>query len=923
MIAQGRPWPHPRGLGWDHTSHVQPSIRHGGCINTACWMDSPWKLAARDGSSIGANSLFGAITVHDCPTQLLTSGDDRLVKIWDVQDAMGTISPLDGGWDTFTPLAKHVKPYMPATQKIWKSYYRKRPCSRLPGSVVHLATIVTGHRGNVFHATPVHHQAGKVLTCGADGMLRLSDANTETSSVVMMFGDTSTFIFHSSMAFSHVFLTANTGLLCSEEGLHRFDLRLSRREQQRRSLLSGVGGCFSSDYCKSCAIWNPHVQISKTVAVGSDSAVESNYVFAGGRSETVGLVDLRVTGSNSRLVETYRPRDLYMTKNVSVSGIDVSKNGREVLVSYESDQIYTFPILRDCSSRAGPTLEEIDSHAECSNNPVSELASYGGHLNRFTFLKNAKYAGPKDEYICSGCDSGCGWIFERKTGAVVSLLGADRCTCNGLIPHPTLPFFITYGIDSTAKIWRATPPISRYADDSPQGRASAFLDNESDFEISQTTRSWKITRHIVERNASPGMLPDFVATPEEIASGSRFSPTTRTAIGGTLSPMIGNALRLLPTLLRRHRHECYRSSQRSNSSRGPVDTPIEHPVEAFSQRVSMSRLRLQAQRLGAIWEPRRPWAFDCSHYVHPADLVPDNPSDWILLDSTMSGSRCKHLSFNEDHVEILRETFEGSFTLFETSRENLMPPWLLDSTLPKCDEVVRNEWVLTEEANETILRSRAFLCATISLLKNGGNEAMKDGMIFSAARRYDKAIQYCAFVFMNHEQGKSSLKHLVCKDPSSYSIDEATDGETYLHSVTPKWTPLLNLLVTTRLNLSLLLLKPRFCDASQAAEQAKAALDYLRPFLTRPDDIDSTILSLHSKAQFRLGSAELKLGNYSKAIEHLDGSLKGSKGAVGKPDPLVERRLNEAKRKLKSKKKRDRERYERAFRQIDQSMDST
>lgn len=50
---------------------------------------------------------------------------------------------------------------------------------------------------------------------------------------------------------------------------------------------------------------------------------------------------------------------------------------------------------------------------------------------------------------------------------MVSFLNADHSTCNGVIPHPTLPLFVTYGIDSTAKLWRATTPVDSEVDDSP------------------------------------------------------------------------------------------------------------------------------------------------------------------------------------------------------------------------------------------------------------------------------------------------------------------------------------------------------------------------------------------------------------------------------------------------------------------------
>jgi hypothetical protein len=48
----------------------------------------------------------------------------------------------------------------------------------------------------------------------------------------------------------------------------------------------------------------------------------------------------------------------------------------------------------------------------------------------------------------------------------VAFIRADHSTCNGILPHPALPYFITYGIDSTVKLWRATIPIDNNIDDS-------------------------------------------------------------------------------------------------------------------------------------------------------------------------------------------------------------------------------------------------------------------------------------------------------------------------------------------------------------------------------------------------------------------------------------------------------------------------
>jgi hypothetical protein len=104
----------------------------------------------------------------------------------------------------------------------------------------------------------------------------------------------------------------------------------------------------------------------------------------------VALCDLRMgEGSNSRVIQHYRPTGLSSTDHVSVSGLDLSRDKQELLVSYESDQIYTFPVFPQIRSKAGPTVDQIRDlcNEEEDNKVLSELAAYGGHLNRFTFLK--------------------------------------------------------------------------------------------------------------------------------------------------------------------------------------------------------------------------------------------------------------------------------------------------------------------------------------------------------------------------------------------------------------------------------------------------------------------------------------------------------------------------------------------------------
>ena len=605
----------------------RPSMRHGGCVNTAAWLTCPWRLSFANHDN---NTLHGGLIVssshsansagilsyeqeedndddsddalpasrvipldsRECTTQLITSGDDRVVKFWDVSNAMGGISPYPGGASTTCPFADSSRIYTSPSESvnIWKK--RRKRGDPIPGAVTPLATLETGHRGNVFHATPLYYQPGKVATCAADGYMRLCDvesgSNSSSSTIVVSPDiDEDGLVMplgylraRGGMCFSHHFLDANIGLLCTEHGLKRFDIRLSPREQPSGAVL---GGQYSS--CKSCAIWSA----GGAGMSNEGDCFDSAYVFVGSSSGDVALCDLRMTSNtSSRIVQHYRPSCFGPYESVAVSGIDISRDQRELLVSYESDQIYSFPVFPTCKSAAGPSVEELASYSAALAAPsctdeteddqmgersrhLPELASYGGHLNRFTFLKRAAFAGPNDEYICTGSDSGHAWIYEKATGAVVSLLKADHSTCNGIVPHPTLPFFATYGIDSTAKLWRATQPVGDDTDDSDLGRFRTSRNTK--YEASPLVQSWRGTESKLalfcdpdtEENNAFSLLPDEVPSHDDEddsifggLAGVLFRSVSRFA-GRQSLPFIANDLASLPNVLLQNYFSCVRA----------------------------------------------------------------------------------------------------------------------------------------------------------------------------------------------------------------------------------------------------------------------------------------------------------------------------------------------------------------------------
>ena len=321
---------------------VARSMKHGGCINTASWLDCGWRISTAShedahpydmfyneglfrSSSYSANESCYSTPVRnkqsrndglafttypsEYPTQLLTSGDDHLVKFWDVSQSMGSTSPLPGGSATVSPFCSPRVPMKPTSELLttWRHHVHptdidnctdpsdRRHKRHLPGIVHPLLTLSTGHRGNVFHVTPVPNTPGKVLTCAADGFVRLTDVEinatsspagrsrgrSNSTSSTSIAGEASTIIispeYHnengetgpafrfrdSLMCFSHHFLSSNVGLVCSERGLLHFDLRLSPNSQKRGSLIEEL-----STTCKSCCVWRDY-------NVDSDSA----YVF--------------------------------------------------------------------------------------------------------------------------------------------------------------------------------------------------------------------------------------------------------------------------------------------------------------------------------------------------------------------------------------------------------------------------------------------------------------------------------------------------------------------------------------------------------------------------------------------------------------------------------------------------------------------
>ncbi|KAL7551400.1 hypothetical protein ACHAWF_017843 [Thalassiosira exigua] len=1050
----------------DREAETARSMRHGGCINTASWLDCGWRISTvshddarprRDrrwerrsheddefdfGGFVSGSSSHSSndwrcdplgpvrpLHPSECPTQLLTSGDDHLVKFWDASRSMGSSSPLPGGSATFAPFSSPRTPSRASSElaERWRDhgngYYTTSSHvgshrRHLPGVVHPLATLSTGHRGNVFHATPVPGSPGVVATCAADGSLRLTDLGhrcggygassfspslvggsrgrsnssasdgREASTVVVSpefqdangRGEPAPSFRGPSMCFSHHFLSAHVGLVCSERGLLHFDTRLPPRSQRRGSLIPELRRT-----AKACAPWRPGGGGGAGALSGSRAGgggggggdPESAYVFAGGSGSDVGLYDLRMTASASlasddgdgdgdrapaRVVRRYRPRALRRGSTSSppaaVSGIDVSRDGRELLVSYESDHAYAFPVFPEAGP-AGPTMEDVDGGDDAGGGRSSatpELACYGGHLNRLTFLKMAKYAGPNDEYICTGSDSGhawiyehiCtgsdsghAWIYERQTGAVAGFVKADNSTCNGIVPHPTLPYFITYGIDSTAKLWRATTPVDLEVDDSDLGRHR--YSRTVAYEQSVVAKKWKKARKGKEvdlEDEDLGFFPDEVGEDDNddpdhflgVFIRSRFSPD---------EPYIGNDMTNLPSVLARNYFTCARSIGTGD------DEPVKSGIGAMKRRVSLIKMRHQADRLGLAFDFTKPWSLrsighlldvavtrdegrdDMVSYGCLADLIPDSPSDWIPFDKVMANPpQAGGMGFNERYecynLESLadraispvgrtrRTGDDKQIGLEEGSIENGIFVDGDDREASKRSHTLQMNNISPDYAWDILLR-------TVLLLKEAGNAALKASMPSLAAGRYDKAIVYCSVAYLEFPMGTADFV-------AEHRYELSRNG-----GYECNWTELLRTLVMVRLNLAMCLLKEEIDDAKGTVSQANLALKELRPFISEkgtvlvakkltkkrfhePPETYIQAQALAAKAHFRIGSAQLAQRDYDDALKSFEKCVESTKEAGMAVDSGIHKKMGEASRGRRKRRERQRKKFKFMFR---------
>ena len=386
---------------------------------------------------------------------------------------------------------------------------------------------------------------------------------------------------------------------------------------------------------------------------------------------------------------------------------------------------------------------------------------------------------------------------------------------------------------------------------------------------------------------------------------------------------ICNDLKNLPEVVQFNYHEAVSSQIEGD------EAPVKCSLNELHRRVGLIRLCHQAQQLGLqIYDFDKPWEmqqtrlapskpFENDHAgpspQFPAtSIIPENPGDWLPYDGT----------FTKNPHDGGRAFNKEDYNDFYYSRYHTEPRIHVKKAMKSSIFATQGNTSNDDTDEECFDASKAWdvLYETVNSLKQEGNKAIKEGTVHLAAAYYDKAIVYCAVAFMEYPQSNldfvTSHQKLLSKNAG--------------HIV--RWSTLLKTFISTRLNLSMIMLKKEISDHAGAYQQALLALKDLLPFCSaagvvltgkkchiirdnEPIETFQQAKQLQIKAYFRLGSAKLQAGEPQLAMQNFEKCLAASKELHpdAAPDKMVLHRLAEATGMNARQKKKRRKQFKTAL----------
>ncbi|XP_048480511.1 DDB1- and CUL4-associated factor 8 isoform X3 [Plutella xylostella] len=289
-----------------------------------------------------------------------------------------------------------------------------------------IQTIKTGHKSNVFQSKFLHLNARSqlnIVTCARDGQVRLLQCPPSGGAAArrrLASHAGAAHKLHVSAAQPHCVLSAG------EDGrvLH-CDVRAPAADK-----LVQV-----KDRSRTIQLYSIH-----------GHPLDPSQFAVAGRDRFVRVFDRRSCAKPTALYCPHALRDHGTGSRAALQASAMhltcavySHDGREILGSYNDEDVYLFDAQADVYDKDNP--KEGYTHR------------YSGHRNSAT-VKGVSFFGPNSEYIVSGSDCSFIYIWEKKSEAIVQWMQGDSGgVVNCIETHPRAPVLATSGLDKDVKIW--------------------------------------------------------------------------------------------------------------------------------------------------------------------------------------------------------------------------------------------------------------------------------------------------------------------------------------------------------------------------------------------------------------------------------------------------------------------------------------
>jgi DDB1- and CUL4-associated factor 8 len=376
--------------------------------------------------------------------------------------------------------------------------------------------IPTSHRGNIFDAKEIpDSDCHQFLSCAGFILFPtylhdfIGDGRVLLTTIPDNSAQTTKMLFrHRGRSHKIKFLPTDSNVFysCGEDGycfLH--DLR-------DPSYLPLQSAMADIPIRKNCIEYQNGLEMRCSIYSIDINPLDPHQVAIGGDSYCAKLFDTRNLSTSESLTNPIAEYfslvnnfDRHYYDYYGISGLQFHGNGREILVSYNSDHIYRFDLL--AHNRRTPPNETCSTE---QNSPESDyLTVYKGHMNRETIKQVTYWSSPGSlsfphssacqDYVISGSDSGHIWIWNRESGAIVKvLIGSKQNPVNCITPHKDLPLIASSGIERTVKLWY------------PHGD-SAWLNHQIPYETSEfMSERDRIEAEIVQETEERRVEREFV-----------------------------------------------------------------------------------------------------------------------------------------------------------------------------------------------------------------------------------------------------------------------------------------------------------------------------------------------------------------------------------------------------------------------------